>query len=80
VPPSSSTSGHRGADLAGFAPIFEAASEQHPEIVFGKVDTEAEFELAGSFGIRSIPTLMVYRDQIIVFSQPGAFQLRRSRA
>jgi len=55
-----------------FAPIFEAASEQHPEIVFGKVDTEAEFELAGSFGIRSIPTLMVFRDQIIVFSQPGA--------
>ena len=55
-----------------FAPIFEAASEQHPEIVFGKVDTEAELELAGSFGIRSIPTLMVFRDQIIVFSQPGA--------
>ncbi len=55
-----------------FAPIFEAASEQHPEIVFGKVDTEAEFELAGSFGIRSIPTLMVFRDRIIVFSQPGA--------
>ncbi|HVA08211.1 MAG TPA: thioredoxin, partial [Acidimicrobiales bacterium] len=55
-----------------FAPIFEAASEQHPEIVFGKVDTEAEMELAGSFGIRSIPTLMVFRDQIIVFSQPGA--------
>ncbi len=55
-----------------FAPIFEAASEQHPEIVFGKVDTEDEMELAGSFGIRSIPTLMVFRDQIIVFSQPGA--------
>ena len=55
-----------------FAPIFEAASEQHPGISFGKVDTEAEFELAGSFGIRSIPTLMVFRDQIIVFSQPGA--------
>jgi thioredoxin 1 len=55
-----------------FAPIFEAASEQHPELMFGKVDTEAEFELAGSFGIRSIPTLMIFRDQIIVFSQPGA--------
>ncbi len=55
-----------------FAPIFEAASEQHPEIMFGKVDTEAEFELAGTFGIRSIPTLMIFRDQIIVYSQPGA--------
>jgi thioredoxin 1 len=55
-----------------FAPIFEAAPEQHPEIVFGKVDTEAEFELAGSFGIRSIPSLMVFRDQIVVFSQRGA--------
>ncbi len=55
-----------------FAPIFEAASEQHPELMFGKVDTEAEFDLAGSFGIRSIPTLMIFRDQIIVFSQPGA--------
>jgi thioredoxin 1 len=55
-----------------FAPIFEAASERHAEIAFGKVDTEAEFELAGSYGIRSIPTLTVFRDQIIVFSQPGA--------
>ncbi len=55
-----------------FAPIFEAASERHPEIAFGKVDTGAEHELAGSFGIQSIPTLTVFRDQIIVFSQPGA--------
>ncbi len=55
-----------------FAPVFEAASEQHPDIVFGKVDTEAELELAGSFGIRSIPTLMIFRDEILVFSQPGA--------
>jgi len=55
-----------------FAPIFEAASEQHPEIAFGKVDTEAEFELASSFGIRSIPTLTIFRDQTVVFSQPGA--------
>ena len=55
-----------------FAPIFEAASEQHLEMAFGKVDTEAEFELARSFGIRSIPTLTIFRDRIIVFSQPGA--------
>jgi len=55
-----------------FAPVFEAASEQHPEIVFGKVDTEAQFDLAGSFGISSIPTLMIFRDEILVFSQPGA--------
>jgi len=55
-----------------FAPVFEAASERHPGIVFGKVDTEAQFEVAGSFGIRSIPTLMIFRDGILVFSQPGA--------
>jgi len=55
-----------------FGPIFEAASEQHPDIVFGKVDTESQPEIAGSFGIRSIPTLMVLREQVIVFSQPGA--------
>jgi len=55
-----------------FAPVFEAASEANPGIVFGKVDTEAQFELAGSFGIRSIPTLMIFRDEILVFSQPGA--------
>lgn len=55
-----------------FAPVFEAASEEKPGIVFGKVDTEAQFELAGSFGIRSIPTLMIFRDEILVFSQPGA--------
>lgn len=55
-----------------FAPVFEAASEQHPGIVFGKVDTEAQVELAGSFGIRSIPTLMIFRDEVLVFSQPGA--------
>ena len=55
-----------------FAPVFEAASEQNTGIVFGKVDTEAQFELAGSFGIRSIPTLMIFRDEILVFSQPGA--------
>ncbi len=55
-----------------FAPVFQAASDEHPEMVFAKVDTEAEPELAGSMGIRSIPTLMVFRDGILVFSQPGA--------
>ena len=55
-----------------FAPIFEAASVAHPEITFGKVDTEAERELAGAAGITSIPTLMAFRDGILVFSQPGA--------
>ena len=55
-----------------FGPVFEKASEQHPDLVFGKVDTEAQQELAGAFGIRSIPTLMVVRDQIVLYSQPGA--------
>ncbi len=55
-----------------FAPIFEAAAEQHPDIVFGKVDTEAEQELAAAAQITSIPTLMAFRDGILVFSQPGA--------
>jgi len=56
----------------GFAPIFERASTAHPDIVFGKVDTEAERNLAAAAGIRSIPTLMAFRDGILVFSQPGA--------
>ncbi|MHB1576211.1 MAG: thioredoxin [Candidatus Dormibacteria bacterium] len=55
-----------------FAPVFQAASDQHQEMVFAKVDTEAEPQLAGSMGIRSIPTLMVFRDGILVFSEPGA--------
>ena len=55
-----------------FAPVFDAASEQHPDIVFAKVDTEAEQQLAATFRITSIPTLMVFRDGVIVFSQPGA--------
>jgi thioredoxin 1 len=55
-----------------FAPVFEAASEEHPDIVFGKVDTEAEQALSAAAGIRSIPTLMAFRDGILVFSQPGA--------
>jgi thioredoxin 1 len=55
-----------------FAPVFEKAAEAHPGIVFGKVDTEAQQELAGGFGIRSIPTLMAFRDGIMVFNQAGA--------
>ncbi len=55
-----------------FAPIFEKASGTNPDIVFGKVDTVAEQRLAGAAGIRSIPTLMAFRDGILVFSQPGA--------
>lgn len=55
-----------------FAPTFTAASEKHPDIVFAKVDTEAEQGLASAAGIRSIPTLMAFRDKILVFSQPGA--------
>ncbi len=55
-----------------FAPVYEAASQQHPDIVFGKVDTEAEQALAAAAQITSIPTLMAFRDGILVFSQPGA--------
>ena len=55
-----------------FAPTFERASEHHPDIVFGKVDTEAEQQLAAEFRITSIPTLMVFRDGIMVHSRPGS--------
>lgn len=55
-----------------FAPVFESMSENHPDVVFAKINTEEERELAGHFQIRSIPTLMVFRQQIIVFAQPGA--------
>lgn len=55
-----------------FAPTFETASEKHSDIVFGKVDTEAQQELAQAFNIRSIPTLMVFKEQVILYSQPGA--------
>jgi thioredoxin 1 len=55
-----------------FGPIFEAASEKYPEITFGKVDTEAEQQLAGEAGISSIPTLMVFRDGILLYNNPGA--------
>ena len=55
-----------------FAPTSEDVSERYPDAVFGKVNTEMQRELAQMFGIRSIPTLMIFRDQIIIFSQPGA--------
>ena len=55
-----------------FAPVFEATSEKHPGVVFGKVNTEEEQELAGHFDIRSIPTLMVFREQVLLLSQAGA--------
>ena len=55
-----------------FGPIFEAASEKNPDITFGKIDTEAQQDLARAFNIMSIPTLMVIRDQIVIFSQAGA--------
>ncbi|HMH18069.1 MAG TPA: thioredoxin [Burkholderiales bacterium] len=56
----------------GFAPVFEATSEKHSDIVFAKVNTEDERELAASFNIRSIPTLMFFREKVILFSQAGA--------
>ncbi len=55
-----------------FGPIFEAAAEKHEDIVFAKVNTEEQQELSGHFQVRSIPTLMIFRDQIVIYSQPGA--------
>jgi thioredoxin 1 len=55
-----------------FAPTFEASSEKHPDVVFGKIDTEDQPELSGEAGIQSIPTLMAFRDGILLYSQPGA--------
>jgi thioredoxin 1 len=55
-----------------FGPIYERVSGRHEDIVFGKVDTEAEPELAGAFGISSIPTLMIIRDRVVLYAQPGA--------
>lgn len=55
-----------------FAPIYEKTSEKHADVVFGKVDTEDQQQLAGSFGIRSIPTLMAFREGVLVFAQAGA--------
>ncbi|HEX6319904.1 MAG TPA: thioredoxin [Burkholderiales bacterium] len=56
----------------GFAPVFEKASEEHPDIVFAKINTDEQHELAGAFNIRSIPTLMVFRDKVILFQEAGA--------
>ena len=56
----------------GFAPVFEKASETHPDVVFAKVNSDEQQELAGAFNIRSIPTLMVFREKVILFQQAGA--------
>jgi len=56
----------------GFAPIYEHVSGKHSDIIFGKVDTESQQELARHFGIRSIPTLMIFREKIVIFSQAGS--------
>ena len=55
-----------------FAPTYEAVSAKHPDIVFAKVNTEVEQEIAAAFAIRSIPTLMMFREQVVLFAQPGA--------
>jgi len=56
----------------GFAPVFEAASEKHPDIVFAKVNTEEQQGLAAHFQVRSIPTLVIFREKVIIYAQPGA--------
>lgn len=56
----------------GFAPVYEAASEKHTDVVFAKVNTDQEQELAGHFAIRSIPTIMLFRESVVLFSQAGA--------
>ena len=56
----------------GFAPVFEKAAESHPDVVFAKVNSDEQQELAGAFNIRSIPTLMVFREKVILFQQAGA--------
>jgi thioredoxin 1 len=60
------------APCRAFAPTYAAASDRHPDVVFGKVDTEHEPELAAAFGIRSIPTLMVFREKVILYAEAGA--------
>ena len=55
-----------------FGPIYEEVSEKYPDVVFAKVNTEEQRELSGHFQVRSIPTLMIFREQVIIFSQPGA--------
>ncbi len=54
-----------------FAPVFEAAADRHPDVIFGKIDTDAENQLSGELGIQSIPTVMAFRDGILLFRQPG---------
>lgn len=56
----------------GFAPIYEQAAEKHADVVFGKINTDQEQELAGAFNIHSIPTLMVFREKVVLFQEPGA--------
>lgn len=58
----------------GFAPVYDAASDKYPNITFAKVNTQDEQGLAGHFQIRSIPTLMIFREKVIIYSQPGAMQ------
>lgn len=60
------------APCRSFAPVFEEAAERHPDVDFAKVNTEEEPELASAFGIRSVPTLMVIREKVMLYSQPGA--------
>lgn len=55
-----------------FGPVFERVSQKHPDVAFAKVDTQAEEQLAGALGIQSIPTLMVFRDRVLIYAQPGA--------
>jgi thioredoxin 1 len=57
-----------------FGPVYERVSERHDDIVFGKVDTEAQAELAGAFGISSIPTVMIIRDRVVLYAEPGAMR------
>jgi thioredoxin 1 len=59
------------APCRAFAPIFEAGANKHPDITFGKVDTEAQPQVAGAFGIHSIPTVVAFKDGLMVFAQPG---------
>ena len=60
------------APCRSFAPVFEAASDNHADVAFGKVDTEQQQDLAAAYRIRSIPTLMLFRERVVLFSQPGA--------
>jgi thioredoxin len=58
-----------------FAPIFEEASNKHPTVVFGKINTEEEIDLSGAFGVRSIPTVVIFREKIMLFKQPGSLPI-----